>query len=232
MWRRWWWFQEKGPVIPGPELGWFYGTQCLLGSTEDITDDFDILKFNLWCFNPFERGYFLNNWPTNSIYGICKLFSQELLEVFLPNSLVEIKKKKKSMLNVSELYWCVLWALRLCTPPNFFTELCDLVEVQRQLGDRLWMELGGLCRCWYWNSCHWTLCLIAWGQHRKEGGALLWDYVCQQLSKPQSPWVVSVGNKRIWVAIRVLASYSTRPLERHWITQPHRFFLERFISCI
>lgn len=85
-----WWFQEKGPVIPGPELGWFYGTQCLLGSTEDITDDFDILKFNLWCFNPFGRGYFLNNQPANSIYGICKLFSQELLKVFLPNSLVEI----------------------------------------------------------------------------------------------------------------------------------------------
>lgn len=68
-------------------------------STEYITDDFDILKFNLWYFRLFGRGYFLNNQPTNSVYGIYKLCFQELLEFFLPNSLLEIK----NILNTSKL---------------------------------------------------------------------------------------------------------------------------------
>lgn len=147
MWRRWWWFQEKGPVIPGPELGWFYGTQCLLGSTEDITDDFDILKFNLRYFNPFEKGYFLNNWPTNSIYGICNLFSQELLEVFLHNSFVEIRKKK---------YTQCIWVVLICFVSSqtlHSTKLFYWVVwpcgSAKAVGRQLWMELVGLCRCWY-----------------------------------------------------------------------------------
>lgn len=62
--------------------------------------------FNWYGANPFGRGYFLNNQPTNSIYEICKLFSQELLEVFLPNSSVEIKKKKK--------YTQCIWVVLIC----------------------------------------------------------------------------------------------------------------------